>query len=68
MCSNDDPMLTLTYFMTRSNLVFFAFIRGKLLQSDLRIIPTPWEITLSRLLSIVSVLKGMYIHLKYKLA
>ena len=35
VCSNDDPRLTLTYFMARSNLVFYAFIWGKLLESHL---------------------------------
>ena len=34
-CSNDDPRLTLTYFMARSNLVSYAFIWGKLLESHL---------------------------------
>ena len=33
--SNDDPRLTLTYFMARSNLVSYAFIMGKLLESHL---------------------------------
>ena len=31
VCSHDDPRLTLTYFMARSNLVSYAFIWGKLL-------------------------------------
>ena len=35
VCSNDDPRLTLTYFTARSNLVFYAFIWGKLLESHL---------------------------------
>ena len=35
ICSNDDPGLTLTYFMARSNLVSYAFIWGKLLESHL---------------------------------
>ena len=26
VCSNDDPELTLTYFMARSNLVPYAFV------------------------------------------
>ena len=26
VCSNDDPGLTLTYFMARSNLVPYAFV------------------------------------------
>ena len=26
ICSNDDPELTLTYFMTRSNLAPYAFV------------------------------------------
>ena len=32
-CSNDDPGLTLTYFMARSNLVPYAFVweKGKTL-------------------------------------
>ena len=30
VCSNDDPMLTLTYFMARSNLYSNAFIGEKL--------------------------------------
>ena len=34
-CSNDDPRFTLTYFTARSNLVFDAFIWGKLLESHL---------------------------------
>ena len=29
VCSNDDPELTLTYFMARSNLVPYAFVWGK---------------------------------------
>ena len=29
ICSNDDPGLTLTYFMARSNLVPYAFIWEK---------------------------------------
>ena len=29
ICSNDDPELTLTYFTPRSNLVPYAFVRGK---------------------------------------
>ena len=29
VCSNDDPGLTLTYFMARSNLVPYAFVWGK---------------------------------------
>ena len=33
VCSNDDPRLTLTYFTTRSNLVSYAFIWGKLRKS-----------------------------------
>ena len=32
---NDDPGLTLTYFMARSNLVSYTFEWGKLLQSHL---------------------------------
>ena len=35
VCSNDDPRLTLTYFTARSNLVSYAFIWGKLLESHL---------------------------------
>ena len=35
VCSNDDPRLTLTYFIARSNLVSYAFIWGKLLESHL---------------------------------
>ena len=29
VCSNDDPGLTLTYFMTRSDLVPYAFVWEK---------------------------------------
>ena len=29
ICSNDDPGLTLTYFMARSNLVPYAFVWEK---------------------------------------
>ena len=29
VCSNDDPRLTLTYFMARSNLVPYAFVWEK---------------------------------------
>ena len=29
VCSNDDPALTLTYFMARSNLVPYAFVWEK---------------------------------------
>ena len=32
---NDDPGLTLTYFMARSNWVVYTFEWGKLLQSHL---------------------------------
>ena len=35
VCSNDDLGLTLTYFTARSNLVSYAFIGGKLLESHL---------------------------------
>ena len=35
VCSNDDPRLTMTYFTARSNLVSYAFIWGKLLESHL---------------------------------
>ena len=31
VCSNDDPMLTLTYFSARSYLVSYAFETGQLL-------------------------------------
>ena len=34
-CSNDDPRLTLTYFMTWSNLVVCVFELGKLLNDHL---------------------------------
>ena len=29
VCSNDNPVLTLTYFTARSNLVFYAFVWEK---------------------------------------
>ena len=29
ICSNDDPLLTLTYFMARSNLVPYTFVWEK---------------------------------------
>ena len=29
VCSNDDPKLTMTYFMARSNLVPYAFVLGE---------------------------------------
>ena len=29
VCSNDDPGLTMTYFMARSNLVPYAFVLEK---------------------------------------
>ena len=29
VCSNDDPVLTLTYFRAKSNLVLFGFCMGK---------------------------------------
>ena len=35
VCSNDDLGLTLTYFTARSNLVPYAFICEKLLESHL---------------------------------
>ena len=35
VCINDDPGLTLTYFMARSNLVAYTFEKGKVLQSHL---------------------------------
>ena len=35
ICSNDDPGLILTYFTARSNLVSYAFIWEKLLESHL---------------------------------
>ena len=31
ICSNDDPVLTLTYFTARSDLVPFVFLYGKML-------------------------------------
>ena len=34
VCSNDDPGLTLTYFMTRSNLVPYAFVCEKVKTMD----------------------------------
>ena len=34
---NDDPGLTLTYFMARSNLVVFVFIWGKLSEWHLKV-------------------------------
>ena len=43
------------------------FTGGFFLKAALRIIPTPWEVTLSRLLSIVSDFEREG-HLKYKLA
>ena len=35
VCSNDDDRLTLTYFTARSNLVSYASVWGKLLESHL---------------------------------
>ena len=35
VASSDEPRLTLTYFTARSNLVPYAFIWGKLLESHL---------------------------------
>ena len=35
ICSNDDPGLTVTFFTARSNLVSYAFIWEKLLESHL---------------------------------
>ena len=32
VCSNDDPGLTLTYFMAGSNMVPYAFVREKVKQ------------------------------------
>ena len=29
VCSNDDPGMTLTYFMARSNLIHYAFVWEK---------------------------------------
>ena len=46
-------------------LFFFCF--QLICKLNLRIIPTPWEVTLSRLLSIVSDFEREG-HLKYKLA
>ena len=34
ICSNDDPGLTLTYFMARSNLVPYAFVWEKVEAMD----------------------------------
>ena len=34
VCSNDAPGLTLTYFMARSNLVPYAFVREKVKTAD----------------------------------
>ena len=34
ICSNDDPGLTLTYFMVRSNLVPYAFVWEKVKTMD----------------------------------
>ena len=45
----------------------FTYIHSVNLACVLRIIPTPWEVTLSRLLSIVSDFEREG-HLKYKLA
>ena len=35
VCSNDDPGVTLTYFMARSNLVIYAFLWEKVKTVDL---------------------------------
>ena len=35
VCSNDDPELTLTFFMARSNLVPYAFVWEKIKTMDL---------------------------------
>ena len=34
-CSNDDPILTLAFFTARSNLTFYAFIWGNVLNSGI---------------------------------
>ena len=34
VCSNDDPGLTLTYFMARSNMVPYAYVREKVKTMD----------------------------------
>ena len=34
ICSNDDPRVTLTYFMARSNLVTYAFLWEKVKTVD----------------------------------
>ena len=34
VCSNDDPVLTLTYFMTRSSLVPYSFAWEKVKTMD----------------------------------
>ena len=37
VCKGDDPGLSLTYFMARSNLASYVFEREKLLQSHLMV-------------------------------
>ena len=36
VCSNDDTGLTMTYFTTRSKLVSYAFVLGKMVDIHLR--------------------------------
>ena len=54
-------------FKVLSMRLLFTFTNISVLIYPLRIIPTPWEVTLSRLLSIVSDFEREG-HLKYKLA
>ena len=41
ICSNDDPELTLTYFMARSNLVPYGFVweKGKAMDFSKTVVP-----------------------------
>ena len=47
-CSNDDPGLTLTYFMARSNLIPYAFIWDKGKKMDISETIVAYEIKAGR--------------------
>ena len=43
VCSNDDPGLTLTYLTARSNLVPYAFVKGKTMDFSETIVVYIWN-------------------------
>ena len=53
VCSNDDPELTLTYFMARSNLIPYAFVweKGKIMDLSKTIVVCDIEVSRFSLLN-----------------